>query len=158
MRAGFDLSESFVGSFYWLEDPLRTHDLRGTLRLSVDGLRRFLRDRTLDVSGVVFAQGLADHAGAGSCATGSVVWRLVDERRVAYAVSFLGDDGRAYHLRGQRDFFVHDAMDSLTKMDATLFDEQNREVGRSRVDFSPSSELPALLRTFRPRLAFRRGR
>jgi hypothetical protein len=158
MRAGFELSESLVGTFYWLDDPLRTHGVRGTFRLSVDGLRRFVVDRTLELSGVLFAEGLAEQSGAGSCATGSVVWRLIDERRVAYTVSFVGDDGRTYHLRGQRDFFLHDALDSLTTMDATLFDEDRGEVGRARLHFTPSSELTALLRTFRPRLHFRRSR
>jgi len=35
------------------------------------------------------------------------------------ALEFDGDDGKAYRLRGQRDFFYYNAIGSLTTMTAS---------------------------------------
>jgi hypothetical protein len=153
MGLGFELAESMNGSFHRFDDPLKDHVVRLTLRLGVDGLRRFARERRIDADGVIVAESLAENGGSGRSVTGAIVWRLLDEKRVAYALSFKGDDERTYHLRGQRDFFVYDAIGSLTTMAASLYDDQDREIGRSVLDFEPRLEIPALIRSFRPRVS-----
>src|SRR5690242_16701766 len=148
MGIGFELAESCAGSFYLLDRPFDDQLVRCTLQLRVDGMRRFLRERRIDVIGTIVAQGLA---ATGRELRGSIVWKLLDEKRVPYDLGFRGDDGRTYHLRGQRDFFVHDAAGSLTTLHASLFDEHEAEVGRATLRFDPRTELPELLRSFRPR-------
>ncbi len=152
MGLGFELAESMTGSFHRFDDPLKDRVLRLVLRLHADGMRRFARERRVDVDGVILAEGLAENGGSGRTVHGSVYWKLIDEKRVPYLLSFEGDDGRTYHLRGQRDFFVYDVLGSLTKMSASLYDDAENEIGRAAVVFEPRMELPALLKTFRPRI------
>lgn len=152
MGLGFELSESMAGRFHRFDDPLRDQPVRVDLRLAVDGLRRFARERRVEVEGVIVAEGLAEDGGAGRAVRGTVTWRLLDENRVPYDLTFEGDDGKRYRLRGQRDFFVYDAIGSLTTLEASLYDESEREIGRALLEFEPRMELPALVRSFRPRV------
>ena len=152
MGLGFELAESMTGSFHRFDDPLEDHVLRVTLRLGVDGLRRFARERQLYAEGVIMAEGLAENGGAGRTVSGRITWKLLDENRVPYALTFQGDDEKTYHLRGQRDFFVYDAIGSLTTMAASLYDGSDKEIGRAVLRFDPKMEIPALLKSFRPRM------
>lgn len=149
---GFELQESFSGSYYRLEEPLRDHALRVELNLGVSGMRRFLRDRKIEATGRVFAEDLATGSDAGVPLFGALTMRLFDEKRIPYDLSFEGDDHRTYRLRGQRDFFMHDAVDSLTLLPASLYDEAGVEMGRAVLRFDPKSDLPALVKSFRPRV------
>lgn len=152
MGLGFELSESMTGSFHRFDDPLSDHVLRITLRLGVDGLRRFARERRIDADGVIIAEGLAENGGSGRTVHGTITWKLLDQNRVPYALTFEGDDGKIYHLRGQRDFFVYNAIGSLTTMAASLYDDTGREIGRAILKFEPRMEIPALVKSFRPRV------
>jgi hypothetical protein len=82
--------------------------------------------------------------------------KLFDEKRIPYDLTFEGDDGRTYRLRGQRDFFMHDAVDSLTILPASLYDDMGIETGRALLRFDPKTDLPALMKSFRPRVRFAR--
>ncbi len=152
MGLGFELAESMTGTFHRFDDPLSDRVLRITLRLGVDGLRRFARARRIDADGVVMAEALAENGGSGRTVQGTITWKLLDQNRVAYALTFRGDDERTYHLRGQRDFFLHNALGSLTSMAASLYDENEQEIGRAILHFEPRMEIPALVKSFRPRL------
>ena len=152
MGLGFELSESMTGSFHRFADPLSDHVLRITLRLGVDGLRRFARERRIDADGVIMAEGLAENGGSHRAVHGTITWKLLDQNRVHYALTFQGDDEKTYHLRGQRDFFVYNAIGSLTTMSASLYDDGDREIGRATLSFEPRMEIPALVKSFRPRL------
>jgi len=152
MGLGFQLAESFSGSYYRLDEPLRDHAIRISLRLGVNGLRRFLRERKVEARGVVFAEGLAAREREGVELAGSLTMKLFDEKRIPYDLSFEGDDGRTYRLRGQRDFFVHDAVDSLTILPASLYDDAGVETGRAVLRFDPKNDLGPLVRSFRPRM------
>jgi hypothetical protein len=155
MGLGFELAESMTGSYHRFDDPLTSKVIRITLRLDVDGLRRFARERRLDAEGVIFAEDLAENGGAGRSVHGTIVWKLIDEKRVPYVLGFEGDDGHTYHLRGQRDFFVYDAIGSLTTIAASLYDDGGREIGRAVLSFEPRMELTSLLKSFRPRVRLR---
>jgi hypothetical protein len=148
MGLGFVLDESFSGHYYLLDDPLRDWAIAIDLHLGVDGLRRFARDRKIEAEGTIVAERLAKD---GRRIDGTVTMKLFDERRVPYDLSFEGDDGKWYRLRGQRDFFVHDTR-SLTVLPASLYDEDGVEIGRAVMRFDPRTQLPALVRSFRPRV------
>ena len=156
MGFGFQMKESFSGSYYRLDEPLRDHAMRISLRLGVDGMRRFLRERKVEASGTIFAEKLAERAPDGVPLYGKLTMKLFDEKRIPYDLAFEGDDGRTWRLRGQRDFFVHDAVDSLTVLPASLYDDAGVEAGRALLRFDPKTELPALVRSFRPRVRLAR--
>lgn len=153
---GFELQESFSGSYYRLDEPLLDHALRIDLQLGVDGMRRFLRERKVEATGRVFAEKLAERSVGGVPLFGTLTMKLFDEKRIPYDLSFEGDDHRTYRLRGQRDFFMHDAVDSLTILPASLYDDQGLEIGRAVLRFDPKTELPALVKSFRPRVRMSR--
>ena len=153
MAFGFELSESLSGSWYRLDDPTTDRAIRYTLKLGVSGLRRFMKERKLDAKGTIFIEGLAEGEGSeGRPLFGTIVWRLIDEKRVPYDLELQGDDGKHYRLRGQRDFFIHDAVDSLTILPASIYDESGAEIGRATLRFDPRTALPVTLKSIRPRL------
>jgi hypothetical protein len=153
---GLELKESLSGSYYRLDDPLRDHALRLDLCLGAFGLRRFLRERKVEATGRVFAENLAESTAGGVPLFGTLTMKLFDEKRIPYDLSFEGDDHRTYRLRGQRDFFMHDAVDSLTILPASIYDDTGTEVARAVLRFDPKTELPALLRSLRPRVRLSR--
>lgn len=166
MGLGFELAESFSGSYYLLDQPLLDRGIRISLRLGVNGLRRFVRERRIDARGMIFAEGLAERAKEGVPLEGTLTMKLFDERRIPYDLSFEGDDGRQYRLRGQRDFFVHAAVDSLTILPASLYvvtespgrslDHAGVETGRALLRFDPKTNLAPLVKSFRPRVRMSR--
>ena len=156
MGLGFQLAESYSGSYYRLDEPFRDHPMRISLRLGVNGLRRFLRERKVEAKGLIHAEGLAAREVEGVALGGTLAMKLFDEKRIPYDLTFEGDDGRTYRLRGQRDFFVHDAVDSLTMLPASLYDDANVEIGRALLRFDPKTELPTLVKSFRPRVRIAR--
>jgi hypothetical protein len=145
---GFELAESMTGSWHSFDAPLDDRPVRMKLRLTVDGLRKFALERSIKVEGTIWADGLATERSV----SGDIKWRLLDENRVPYRLEFDGDDGRLYRIQGQRDFFVYNAIESLTTMYASLYHEDGHEMGRTTLHFEPKVELPALIRTFRPKL------
>ncbi len=148
MGLGFELREGFSGTYYRLDRPLEDRAITISLRLGVDGLRRFAKDRCMKAEGTIIAEELADQ---GRPLEGTAAMKLFDERRVPYDLAFEGDDGRWYRLRGQRDFFVHDAR-SLTVLPASIYDDTGAEIARAVMRFDPRTELPAFVKSFRPRL------
>lgn len=156
MGLGFEMKESFSGSYYRLDEPLVDHGIKIWLQLGVDGMRRFLRERKVVAEGRIFAEKLAERDPRGAPMWGTLTMKLFDEKRIPYDLTFEGDDRRTYRLRGQRDFFVHDAVDSLTILPVSLFDDANVETGRAVLRFDPKTELPTLVKSFRPRVRFAR--
>jgi hypothetical protein len=145
---GFQIEERFEGSYYLLSDPFADRIVRISMRVAFDGVRRVLRERVATVSGTIFAEGLAE----GSALSGTLGFRLFDEKRIPYDLFFHADDGCTYRLRGQRDFFIHDAVRSLTVLPATFYDAKGGEMGRAVLRFDPKVELVPTLKSFRPRL------
>lgn len=153
MGLGFQVEERFEGTYYRLDAPFDDHAIRLTLTVKVDGVRRFVRERKAFTEGRVWAEELAEgRGGEGGALSGNVAFRLFDEKRIPYDLSFVGDDGRAYRLRGQRDFFVHDAVDSLTILPLSLYDDAANEIGRAVLRFDPKTELSRTIKSLRPTL------
>lgn len=153
---GFELSEVFSGSYYLLDAPIEERAISLTVRWRAFGMRRFLRHRRADVTGVIAAEGLVARKG-GAPIEGTVTMRLFDEKRIPYDVSFETDAGERWRLRGQRDFFVYDAFDSLTVLPASLYDGEGVERGRAVLRFDPRAQLSSTVRSFRPRFRFGAG-
>jgi hypothetical protein len=149
---GFQLSERFEGTFYLLREPFADLVMRLSLQLRVDSMRRFLRNRSVTISGILFAEGFAEGSGDGVDLRGTLAWKLVDEKRVPYDLAFDADDGCTYRLRGQRDFFFRDAAWSLTVLHASIYDEGGGERGRATLRFDPKKELLPTVKSFRPRI------
>ena len=82
MGFGFQLKESFSGSYYRLDEPLLDHAIRISLRLGVDGMRRFVRDRKVEAEGMVFAEKLAEREPGGVRLWGSLTMKQIGRAHV----------------------------------------------------------------------------
>jgi hypothetical protein len=153
MGLGFEYSERLEGSFYWLDDPMSDHPMTLEVRARVDGLRRFAKTRVARVDGRIHAASIATATG-GAEVRGEVALKLLDEKRVPYDLWFEGDDRKTYRLRGQRDFYPHDAFDSLSMLPASIYDGEGLEVGRALLRSDARSELPRMLKSLRARVRF----
>ena len=67
---------------------------------------------------------------------GTLRVRLRREKRIPYDLSFVGNDARAYRLRGQREPHPLRPLEVVTDLRFSLYDSDDREIGRglSRCD------------------------
>jgi hypothetical protein len=145
---GFRFRETMRGTFHRLDEPAHDRAIEIALAVEADDVRRFARDKTWTITGHVDAEGLA----ARRAVEGTIEMHLFDERRMPYRCRFTGDDGAAYELRGQKEFFAVAPVESLTVLPASIYDARGEEVARAVLRFDARNELRPFLRSFR--LAF----
>ena len=110
-------------------------------------LGRFVRDRVLTLTGRVTAEGLASDQRA----EGSILFRLLDERRLPYRLRFQGDDGRRYELSGQKEWLGVAPVASMTTLAVTLYDDLGAETGRGKLHFDARRDWGRWLKSLRAR-------
>ncbi len=137
--------ENMSGAYHLLARPLEDRAAELSLDVSIDRLRDFVRAPALRVEGTLSLEGVAT---ARPC-TGKISLRIVNEQRIPYDLRFLGDDGCAYRLCGQRDLTVPKLADALTVLPMSLCDPTAREVGRAVLRFDARTELGQLIRSIR---------
>ena len=145
MPLGFSFRETMRGAYYWTDAPVDEHPLEFTLHVSTSSIRRFFRDRTWNLQGTVTADALATQ----SPLTGTLLFRLPDEHRLAYRFSFVADDGRKLEFRGQKDWTPLAPIASMTVLPASLYSEQGLELARATVHFALRNDLVGFLGSFR---------
>jgi hypothetical protein len=148
VRPGFSFRETMSGAYWRLDAPTDERAIAFTIEARAADVLRFARDKTCQVRGTIDAEELA----SGREVTGTLVLRLVDERRLPYRLAFRGDDGRSYELSGQKEWTGVSPVRSLTTLPATLYDDRGEEVGRAILRFDWRSNLGEWLRSFRVHL------
>lgn len=136
--------EDLGGAFYLLSDPLDERPARLSLEAHVDDLATFMLDRTVRLEGVVDLEGWADRRRA----EGTLAWRLFDERRLAYRLSFETNAGARCELRGQKEWTPASPVDSMTVLPAGLYDGKGEEIGRATLRFDVKEDLRHLVASF----------
>lgn len=149
MMAGFRFEETMRGSFYMLAHPEDERAIEFSIEARVDNLRRFARDLTARIRGVCSLEGICKHANL----DGTLGLKLVRENRLPYDFSFVGEDGKKYRLRGEKNFVALGAIHSLTTLPASLYDAEDEEIGRATLRFDLRSDWKKFMLSFRPRLA-----
>ncbi len=135
------------GSYYLLDAPLEDRALSVELAADIVGLRGLVLAKQARLLGRIHAEGLAPDA----VAEGTLGLRLIDEGRLPLSLSFRGDDGGAYRLRGQSELVVAAPVETVTELPLSLYDGQDREIGRGLLRFDVRGDLGKLLRSFRVR-------
>jgi hypothetical protein len=110
-------------------------------------VRAFARDKTWRITGTIDAERLA----RGRPLDGTLVFRLFDERRIAYRFTFPADDGRRYEVSGQEEWSGLAPVTSLTLLPVSLYDERGDEIGRAMLRFDLRSDWARWLKSFRLR-------
>ncbi len=148
MLPGFSFRETMRGSYWRLDAPTDERAIEVTLEARADDVATFARDKTLRLRGTLDAEGLA----ARRDVEGTLVFRLLEERRLPYRLRFRGDDGRAYELSGQKEWLGFAPVASLTTLPVSLYDDAGAEIGRATLRFDLRSDAGAWLKSFRVHL------
>lgn len=150
--AGFSFRETMRGRFWWLDAPTDERALAFTIEARAGDVRRFTRDRTWRITGTIDADGLA----TGRPLEGTLAFKLLDERRLPYRFAFVGDDGAAYEMSGQKEWSVLSPVASMTVLPASIYDSRGLELARATLRFDWRSDLGRWMKSFRVHL-FSRG-
>jgi hypothetical protein len=145
---GFSFRETMSGSYWRLDAPVDERAIAFTIEARAKDLRRFARDKTWRITGTIDAEGLA----TARTLDGTLVFRLLDERRLPYRFTFVGDDGLGYELSGQKEFNGLAPLESLTLLPASLYDASGEELARATLRFDARSDLGRWLKSFRVHL------
>lgn len=143
--AGLRFEETLRGGFHLLADPAVELAMDLSVEIRLDGVRRFLRERTGTLKGHVTIDGFADGP-----VEGTLGLAVVAQRRLPYDFSFVANDGKRYRFRGEKDFRLLELVDPVTLLPMSLYDEESREVGRATVRFDVRSDLKKTVRSLRP--------
>jgi hypothetical protein len=142
---GFSFRETMSGSYWRLETPTDERAIAFTIDARASDIRRFARDKTWRITGTIDAEGLATKRDL----EGTLVFKLLDERRLPYRFSFVGDDGLGYELSGQKEWSGLAPVESMTLLPASLYDADGRELGRATLRFDLRADLRRWVRSFR---------
>jgi hypothetical protein len=145
MRVGFSFCQTMRGVYWLLEAPVEERTIALTMQATAADLRGFVRHKTWRITGTIDAQQMA----SGKSLEGTVVFRLLDERRISYRFAFRGEDGRRYELAGQEEWNGFSPIASLTVLPASLYDDHDEEIARTILRFDLRSDWARWLRSFR---------
>ena len=146
MLPGLSYRETLSGNYWRLDAPTDERTIALTIEAYARSVIELAQNKTWQVSGLIDADDLATRRPL----EGTISYRLA-ERRVPYRLSFAGDDGRRYDLRGQREWNGLYPIGSLTVLPASLHDRNGDEIGRATLRFDVRADLAAWLGSFRLR-------
>ena len=124
MLLGFSFRQTMSGSYWLLDAPADDRAIAFTIEAATPDVRAFVRDKTWRITGKIDAERLA----SSKPLEGTLAFKLLDERRVAYRFTFEGDDGRRYELSGQEEWSGMSPIHSLTLLPASVYDEHGEEI------------------------------
>lgn len=104
----------------------------------------YLRAGTLELSGKMHAEGLADEAPA----SGKLEIQPLS-RRIGYDVAFRAEDGKRYRFVGQKTLSFVKLLKSMTTLPGEVLDEDGKVIGTALLYFDVKNDLVPFLATFR---------
>ncbi len=144
---GVKFHEVMRGSWHRLENPGEEMPIEFDAQAELSGVANVIGDAIARLHGTVRVAGLATDASFdGTLGLGS----LVRERRLPYAFSFRGDDGRTYRFDGAKEVSLFDLARTITTLPAYLFDDSGNEVGRAVLHFDLRGDFIKFLRSWKP--------
>ena len=145
MRFGVSFRQIMSGSYWRLDTPADVRAIAFAVEASTHDLGSFMRGKTLSLRGEIDAERLA----SGKPLEGTLSFKLLGERRIAYHLTFSGDDGRDYELSGQEEWSGFSPVESLTLLSASLYERGGEEVGRGTLRFDLRAHWMQWVRSFR---------
>lgn len=143
--AGFELTEILAGRLRLIRDGAE-RPMVVTIHARSGPIAALRRRPTLAIEGVIEAPGLAEQQRlAGEIDAG----RLFAERRLAYAFTFLGDDGEAYAFTGAKSFARPSLITSFTLLAGAIRDARGDLVGEALLRFDLRGDLVRFAKSFR---------
>jgi hypothetical protein len=144
---GVTFRETLYGSWHRPSAPADEKHCSITVSVRIPRMTQLLGNTVAALSGRVTLEGLAtDRECKGTLGIGAIV----RERRIPYALSFIGDDGGVYRFDGAKEVNVLELPRSMTTLGAYVFDAQGEEVGRVILRADLREEVLQFIRTLRP--------
>ena len=155
LRFGVEYDERHQGTYYLSSDPPTLRAFSFELRIATPRIREFLRERSALAEGRLTAEGLATDV----TVSGLVTWKRV-ERRIAYSLEFVADDGRLLAFVGEKDLHPMLGLRALTQLEGSLFhlpelgpslcqSARRQEFGRASLSYDLRRDAWQMLRTAR---------
>jgi hypothetical protein len=144
--AGFHFKETMAGTWR-REGAAGGGKMHFTITVTAPSLRQHARDSMAELQGRVHVEGFAQDAAI----LGVVTISPLRGKLIRYEFDFTGDDGKAYHFRGQKDVSLLDLVRTMTFLPGEIVDETRKVVGRAELEFDKRA-LPKFLASFRPHL------
>jgi hypothetical protein len=145
MFPGFSFRETMSGSYWRLDAPTDERAISFTLHARAHDIAEFARHKTWTIRGTIDAEGLA----TGRPLEGTLVFKLLEDRRLPYRFAFAGDDGARYELSGQKEWSGLSPIDSMTLLPASLYDDHGEEFSRATLRFDLRSDWARWMKSFR---------
>jgi hypothetical protein len=144
---GVTFRETLDGSWHRPAQPADERRCAIDVTVVVPHVLEFLGNTVAEIRGRVTLEGLAsDREFKGTLGIGAIV----RERRLPYAFSFIGDDGRSYRFDGAKEVDALRLPRSITSLGAYVFDQDGEEVGRVILRAELRDELLGFLKSLRP--------
>jgi hypothetical protein len=145
MLPGFSFRETMSGSYWLLDRPTEERAIALSIEAYAGDVRRFAANKTWRLRGTLDAEHLASRRPL----DGTLVFKLFDERRLPYRLSFTGDDGKRYELSGQKEWSGLAPFESITLLPASLYDDAGEELGRATLRFDLRADWARWMKSFR---------
>ncbi len=145
---GFRFHETMRGSYYLLAAPTEERAIEFSIAVESSGLRAFAKTREARIRGEVTVEGFAE----ATLLDGTLGFHL-EENRLRYEFTFRNHEGGVMRVRGQKDLWWLSPFLSVSTLPITLYDAEEREIGRGVVRFDLRADTTKLLKSFRLRLA-----
>jgi hypothetical protein len=143
---GFSYRETLHGGFYFLDDPRDERAADLVLDVDVKDAMALVHSRTATLGGEITLDGFAEKVhGEG------VLIVDPEQKRLNYELSFVADDRARYRFRGHKELSLLNFADSFTLVQASLYNDEAREIGRAVVRFDARGNWASLVRSFRLR-------
>lgn len=146
MNLGVEYRENYQGSFFFLDQPEKEFALSAQFLVHARAARSLVRERYVDLSGALTAEGLCSDAAV----TGSVGFK-VGTRRIPYEFWFTTVMGKMRFL-GEKDIHFVWPKDSVELLVASIFDEIGTEVARARMRYRLRHEAWNTVKSLRLRM------
>lgn len=104
----------------------------------------YLKDGVMQIDGTMFAEGLAENVPA----TGRLEVQPM-RRRIAYQLTFQGQDGKEYRLVGEKTLSLLRPLRGATVLPSEITDAFGAPIGTSLTRFDARHDLVGFVRSFR---------
>lgn len=142
---GFRFSETMSGTSEWERQPGKRHPFRFDVTARASA-RQYVTTGTAHLEGTVFAPPMTRAAKA----EGTITIRPLGKKFIRYELAFTADDGKRYHLVGQKDIEWLQPVTTFTTLPAEIYDDNRRKIGSCLAKFDLRRDLWKLVRSFRP--------
>lgn len=144
-RRGFQFEETMSGTYMPADEPGVSRPMSFSIQVRADSVVGYLRDHLTTIVGILQAPGLAESAPV----EGTMTIAPVAQKLIRYELSFTGDDGKPYYLRGQKNIVLGDLRRTMTELPVDIRDSGGALFATGTLRFDMRSDWKQFLSSWR---------